>query len=67
MSGGPCQRSCSGYKEVKSAELSNDKDAKRYQWLRDKSWQPMSKRLGVNSAHEIDQAIDFAIARQNKS
>lgn len=42
------------------------KDAERYRWLRDvgdETWVPMGKRPGVNFTHEIDQAIDAAIAR----
>jgi hypothetical protein len=52
---------------VPSAELAAlRKDAERYRWLRDvgdETWVPMGKRPSVNFTHEIDQAIDAAIAK----
>lgn len=41
-------------------------DAKRYRWMRDigdETWVPMGRRPGVRFSHEIDQAIDMAIAK----
>lgn len=50
---------------VALAAQEDKKDAKRYRWLRDigdETWVPMGKRPGIKFSHEIDQAIDAALA-----